>query len=235
MATAIRVDTREVSTTLKRLPFELATEGRKALVKAGQNFDNGLRKSFRARSSPQDEWLQVRSGRLRNSIGYEVSGAGLSDLQLKVFSAGVPYANIQEYGGTIVPKRGRYLAIPTAANQTQGGRARGGAGVARFPSARAFIAEHEGETFFLRSKGGTGPLLLMWSKPDTGTRRRAKLGRGSKTRPVAMFTLVTKVTIPPRFGFRRTWDAQAPARFDLFKAAVQKALDRASGQGGIRG
>jgi len=79
--------------------------------------------------------LRVRSGRLRNSIAGKVEPrpGGLA----VVLSAGgrtggadVAYAGIQEEGGTIRPKRGRYLAIPVHDALSTA------AGVQRYPSAR---------------------------------------------------------------------------------------------------
>tara|TARA_Y100000310_G_C20513128_1_gene729861 strand:- start:369 stop:884 length:516 start_codon:yes stop_codon:yes gene_type:complete len=79
--------------------------------------------------------LRVRSGRLRNSIAGKVEPrpGGLA----VVLSAGgrtggadVAYAGIQERGGTIRPKRGRYLAIPVHDALFTA------AGVQRYPSAR---------------------------------------------------------------------------------------------------
>lgn len=69
--------------------------------------------------------LNVRSNRLRSSIGsrvYERSG----ELSAVVGSGArhgnrVKYANIHETGGTITPKRTKFLAIPLAAARTRGG------------------------------------------------------------------------------------------------------------------
>ncbi len=46
--------------------------------------------------------LQARSGALRDSIAYRLDVAGDS-ADLELFSDGVPYAGIQEYGGTTAP------------------------------------------------------------------------------------------------------------------------------------
>jgi hypothetical protein len=75
--------------------------------------------------------LKVRSGHLRRSIHYQVierskqliavigSGVGIGER--------VKYANIQETGGVIRPKRGKYLTVPLDAARTRAGASRGSA------------------------------------------------------------------------------------------------------------
>lgn len=75
--------------------------------------------------------LHVRSGRLRRSIHTEVTATS-DGAQMALRAGGdkeVVYARIHEVGGTIVPKNGKFLAIPLAPALT-------GAGVSRYPSPR---------------------------------------------------------------------------------------------------
>lgn len=84
--------------------------------------------------------LAVRSGLLRNSIRAEVRQVeGGGELAL---SASPIYARIQEEGGTIRPKRGRYLAIPLR-GAAPGDRA--GAFVFTSASGRKFLARRTEE------------------------------------------------------------------------------------------
>lgn len=86
--------------------------------------------------------LAVRSGLLRNSIRAEVRQVeGGGELAL---SASPIYARIQEEGGTIRPKRGRYLAIPLR-GAVPGDRAGAGAFVFTSASGRKFLARRTEE------------------------------------------------------------------------------------------
>lgn len=122
--------------------------------------------------------LRVRSGNLRRSI------AGTVQNQLRspqvVLSAGgrvegggeVPYATTQEFGGTIRPKRVKWLAIPNEIARTP-------AGAARYKTARdyprplAFV--HLG-----------GPRAMLWDAQEE----------------VAAYALLKKVEIKPKWYAR---------------------------------
>ena len=52
-----------------------------------------------------------RSGKLRDSVKLDGSPGG--ELFVSVGGVGVPYAGIQEEGGEITPKSGKYLTIPS--------------------------------------------------------------------------------------------------------------------------
>lgn len=67
--------------------------------------------------------LKVRSGRLRNSIASSVSIIGKA--VVGVVGTNVPYAKTHEFGATITPKRGKYLAIPIGGALTPAGVPRG--------------------------------------------------------------------------------------------------------------
>ena len=56
--------------------------------------------------------LKVRSGHYRRSIrsGVDSKHSGV----MGFLSANIPYASIHEYGGTIYPKKGKYLRFPIA-------------------------------------------------------------------------------------------------------------------------
>lgn len=66
--------------------------------------------------------LVVRTGALLNSIGAskkveEVGG----NIVGSIGPEGIPYAAIQEFGGTVVPKNKQFLAIPTSENRRADG------------------------------------------------------------------------------------------------------------------
>ena len=74
--------------------------------------------------------LKVRSGRLMNSIGSRVEVT--NDQVVATIGSGaragdpVVYSRIHEVGGTIRPKNGQYLTIPTENAKTLGGDSKGG-------------------------------------------------------------------------------------------------------------
>lgn len=107
---------------------------------------------------------------------------------------GVKYARIQQYGGTITPKRSQYLTIPIGANLTP-------AGVARY-SARSVP-----NSFFVKTRGGK--LLLMG---------------GSKGRARPYFVLVKSVYIPPRLEFFQTVQSLRARRVQRLRRALEASL-----------
>lgn len=96
---------------------------------------------------------KVRSDFLRNSIHHEIEEAQVGGFSL-VLKAGnrtsIRYARMQEEGGTIRPKKGRFLAIPMSNAKTA-------AGVPRWPTPRAvpglFALNLRGRIFLVRKQG----------------------------------------------------------------------------------
>lgn len=207
---------------LNRIPARVNGELKKSLAQSGERFVNAMKDQLGARySNPHSAEDRLASRRgdagLLGSFGHTLTGefGTANPLTLLAYSAGKPYARIQEFGGTITPKRGRFLTIPTAGNLTP-------AGVTRFPSARDFIETHPGETFFLRPKANPGSLLLMWQKPNPASRKSS--GVKGKGEAIPMFFLTKKVTIPPRLGLRKTWASLAPERRKAIGEALQRAV-----------
>lgn len=195
-----------LSRTLAEIPRVARREMKRELRTWGQDWEDVVRGRF---SAGGESNLHNRTGFLRNSVGFQVID-GANALSLRASSRGVIYARIQEMGGVIRPVNARFLTIPMPANRTAGGDI-------RYKSARAFIATHPGETFFLRTPDGE--LLLMWRKPTQAARRSIGAKRGEA---VALWRLVTKVEIPgpaapnkrraSRFGFFDSWHNLAPKR-----------------------
>ncbi len=160
--------------------------------------------------------LHRRTGALARSMRQNVGGRSLPSLNMRLSSAGVPYARLHELGGVITPKRAKFLTIPMPDNMTP-------AGVTR-KSARAALSE--GRTgagrfgvIFLRTRKG---LFIV----RTGARRRISSALGQTRvnkhgRTVSknttrkdtfefLFRLVKRVKVDPRLGFFKTWDKQVP-------------------------
>lgn len=96
--------------------------------------------------------LRVRTGRLRSSIQSQVEEAGGGvRVVVQAGDAEVPYARIQEEGGTITPRNARFLAIPVGPALTS-------AGVSRFASprdvqglhfAKGTLKDQQGQTWYI--------------------------------------------------------------------------------------
>ena len=156
------------------------------------------------------ERLNVRSGFLRRSIAFRVEGDAAAP-ELIVSAGGgrgnrgeLRYAAIQEYGGTVVPKKGQWLAIPVGPALTP-------AGVARFATARDVP-----DLRFIRLPGG-GAIL-------------AKVKPGKKGQPSQLtvyFDLRRSVTLRGRYymlqGVKPAFDAFQPRLAAQVVAAVGAA------------
>lgn len=147
--------------------------------------------------------LAVRSGRLRNSVGMEVKATGVG-IELEVWAgrdANVKYAALQEHGGVVRPRNGRFLAIPV-------GPARTGAGV---------------------TKGGwesprTAPVKLRFVPIRGGTMGRLVMDQRGKS--TTAYLLVRSVKIKPTHYMRDTAEAAKAAFPELFTAALERAVRR---------
>jgi hypothetical protein len=127
--------------------------------------------------------LSMRSGRLVAAIlgSVRVTGQTFAAIEGQIGAPGVPYARIQETGGTISAKSGRFLAIPLPA-------ALDGHGVPLQSSPRDWP-----NTFCAQSKAGN---LLIFQR------------RGTTVIP--LYVLKTQVAIPPRLNMGATLRAGIP-------------------------
>lgn len=205
---------------LAKLPSAVDVEMRKAFRAHGAFFEGYMKaKRFRGYAGPKNSGvlLQNRSGLLRKSFSHTVGG-GLGQgqpLTLLVFSQGTKYARLQEYGGTITPKRARNLTIPLSDNLT-------GAGVARYPSARDLLSRYPKQVHFLTTKKGK-TFIVSEGKPG---RQRAD----PKSSDLQWLWILKKsVEVPPRLGFRDSWRSVAVTkdRVVRFNEAVKRAAARA--------
>ena len=105
-------------------------------------------------------------------------------------------AHAHEYGATIKPKKGKYLAIPLTKEAQAAG------------SPRAFS-----DLYFVNAKGGN--LLMV----------RDKKKHGGKTESETMYLLVKSVTLPERSFIRASFDAQQDELGGIVTKAMVKMLD----------
>ena len=200
----------KIDAMLERAPARVAARLKTEFRHWGEDWERGVQDRFGSgdvETGSAGATIRSRTNTLRRSLRAEVSGSTLSDLRLRCVTRGVPYARIQEFGGEIRPKKGRLLAFPTEIGLTAAGRPKGG-----FESARRFIEQHKGETFFLRAKkSGSGAVLLMWNRPNR-----------KRNATVAAFVMVPRVELsgpraprkkgPSRLGFFDTWKGLAERR-----------------------
>jgi hypothetical protein len=127
---------RQLSARLSSIGPAVRSNARKELPVIGEHLATYGRDHF------EDSGLNVRTGDLRRSIAaMEVTEDEHGLRGGMVAGQGLPYARIQEEGGTIVPVNGQYLTIPI-------GEALTASGVARFA---APDAEAEGYKTFVRN------------------------------------------------------------------------------------
>jgi hypothetical protein len=133
--------------------------------------------------------VQSRTGRLRDSFDYVIGEKG-DNLMLKIYSAGVPYAEVQELGtkvtGPIRPRNSKYLTIPLDDAKTGMGIARG--------SARSFR-----DTF----------VLNLGTRSNTPSDMRGVgsmfIVQESRQGLKWLFMLRKRVELPGGLGFFYTW------------------------------
>lgn len=160
--------------------------------------------------------LQVRSGRLRASVEYDVRDEGAA-VTLALRAGGgakdVRYARLQEYGGIVKPVVAKYLAIPV-------GPALTGRGTPRYPSPR----DVPGLTFALSRRGQ--PMLVKRSDERRGKRRTAQAGE-------VWYLLRRSVTIRGVHYLRDARDAAAAALPVVIAEAVTARLVAEVRRGGV--
>jgi len=162
--------------TFDRFPEIINDAAVKAFQVHGRSFENYM-VSTRLRGRPG---LARRSGDLARSFRYTVMSKGNRPV-LRVWTTS-KYAAIHERGGTIVPKKSKYLAIPVGPSLQP-------TGASKYSSPR----EIEG-LIFMKKRGGK-PFL-------------ARMNRDGK--PIVYFLLRDKVVIMPRLGMAKSWKRVAP-------------------------
>jgi hypothetical protein len=141
--------------------------------------------------------LSQRTGALNEAIlnSVTVTGATFADIRGMIGAPGIPYARIQETGGTIRAKNGSFLAIPLPAAMTSDG-------VPLLPGPRSW------PNTFIRKTAAGNVVIFM------------KLGE----RIVPLYVLKPEVTIPARLGMRATLEAGMPYFIDRAMDAMVKAV-----------
>ncbi len=174
----IIVDATRADQVLTALPNRIRPNLVDRFRELGQKFEHLIKGTLLT-----GEVLNRRSGMGQRSIFYRIEDDQANDRVTLVVGANLavaPYMRILAYGGTIRPKRAKFLTVPMPAALTA-------SGVARF-SARDVMEQpkaHGYEGTFIANQ-------MIFGIPPGGRGRRAQLG----PRAVPLFALKDEVQIP---------------------------------------
>lgn len=175
----------EIQAALKGFEQSMAKK-RAALPPAGRKalylWAEGAMGHFKVKRLTGRPGLKSVSGDLLKSFHHRESGEALNDLRSHLYTTS-KYAAIHEFGGTIRPKKGNFLAIPLKGS----------------PATRA-----SGEPLYHSPLKQTLPQQLDFFVDERGTGRFFLIDNTGQ----AWFRLVKKVKIPARMRFRETIKAQ---------------------------
>ena len=188
-----------VNSWIRNIPRAMFKDVKKEFQKSALAMSNQVKDNTKNK-------LKVRTGALRRSIGQEVTGTSIMDLQASIYSAAyvgsqeLKYAKIHEYGGTInaidkyvrVPG-GPYLNIPTSDNKTA-------AGVTRLQAREVF---NQGG-YIAKTRSGKWGVFLDGKM---------------------MFVLKKSVTIPERLGMRQSVDDEIPTLLGNLANIIGRNID----------
>lgn len=162
-----------------------------------RNMD-GYQGGSRAKSAP----LQVRTGKLAQTVSGKLLGSSAKDYAAAITagSASVPYAGIQEFGGTIKPVRAKALRVPLPDILTAGGDVKG--------------------KYQIYERGGT--YSTGDGKPTWISGRAIMIEENG--RPMPIWALMASVKIPPRLGIGKTIEKSQPEIRQQLVEAVGTAL-----------
>ena len=192
---------------------------RSAMIERFQPWSPGFRHS-------EDSPIRIRSGALRRSLSVRMSGTTLDDMRLTESAGGseaAPHAALQEFGGTITPKAGKWLAIPMEGALTGSGQPeRGYESPRNVPDLFFFQTNRDvalNRAWLVRSEDWQrGPTALESEIP------RASRSKRAEPKLEFLYMLVKSVTVPPRLGMRDTEAKLAPQRLDDFWNWLRREL-----------
>ena len=195
-----KVSAAKVEKLIKTHPGILYRHMLSAFAQMGQDWRAGMDARFSG--GP----IRSRTGKLQRGLRHRVTGSTFKTLKLTMSSGSLPYAAIQEFGGTITPKNAQYLTVPLS------GVLGGESGKVRLTARQAI----ERGAFFFR----TGGKLFI-------ARRK---GKGLQL----LFVLKKSVELKPRLGMREVWESFSGKRKKLIDRALKSALADSKRAGGGR-
>jgi hypothetical protein len=206
--TELTINLDEVRIQINALMKRISGEVVRAAV--GTAFQRGATKigGFIAKNFLSGQVLNRRTGNLARSVEgiYEVS-EGLPRLRVGVFkSPARNYARMQEFGGTITPKKAKSLAVPVGAGAITP------AGVSKYDSPR----QYPGELQYIPINRGNLVALLV----DPKEKRKAEGERMKAT-----YLLLRRVRVKARPFLRPGVMAFLPELTQEVGRSIRKVLD----------
>lgn len=213
MAGAITLTIPEASlrqAKLKGLPQRLRRAHKRVLAKAATEAVNYAQATYRDAARTTDIATVRRTGELRKRYqwrpGAETANSVEVEWGMVQGSQPLRYGRMQELGGVVRAKPGKFLAIPLDAVKTARGVARTTARDAMQNPPRGFD-----KTFFLRSKRNPDKAFIM------GQRRN-----GKDMEP--LFVLVRQVKVPARPAIAPTMRHMRPRVIEALQDATNEVL-----------
>lgn len=235
-------DGRAARARLEKRKQELRARITQEFQRGKANFMRSMVRERLSGASPSS--LARRTGQLARSLDAVVVAHDKAVVMVGFIGGGVPYAKIHEYGGTITPKNGKYLAIPLGPAKTKGGDSRV-SGPRNWPNKLIFIkgkgttkllVEVLGKTVTKKTEktigipGGGTVIATSIRKVFERAFKTVKVGKTNtpggtfdvvkKTSIRPIFLLVESVTIPARLNFRTTFQREANTTLDRVREAV---------------
>ena len=203
----------------REAPVRAVKAARQSLVLIGIRWERDMKGRFRPYSRGQGlldinttDNLRDTSGKLKHSIRSTVVGRRLESLRLllRAGDAGMaPYANIQEYGGTIHSK-GKLLTVPTVFAKDSRGMIKSDARLTGSRTTQGGLA-----TYVKKTAGGN---LFIFA-------RQVGFGAGLRAGPgVPLYMLRGSVKIRKRLGMRTTLREVLKEEKDIMMRSISRAI-----------
>lgn len=216
MSVSLKIDGSAFKRFVAKIPGGLREAQRVGLKQVGAKWQAHVTKERMRSAGVGGVGVRTRTSKLRSGRFDEVL-EDKESVALRVGIAGVPYAAIHEFGGTVRAKASKWLTIPVGPALTPSGVARGPA--RSFPNLTLLVP-----------KGlNRSPMLGVWkavgeeisSEQAVARIRSRNVYQGVSTNFrtgklrasifVPYFILKKSVKIPARLGFYPTWRTWAPA------------------------
>ena len=208
----VKFDVRDASLrrTLKRLPTALESELHSAMTRFATDHIESMTRKMRGDG---EGLVKTRTGFLRDRMTYETRRqGGVGGLRTRVFVAGVKYANVQEFGGTIKPVRSKYLTVPMDSIKNPSGTIKG-----RYSG---------GARSYMNSAQGKERGVFVWRNALGGAFIAEKANKKGQLR--LLWKLVRQVKIKGNLGWFATWRKGADSRRVILQQAADRAVARST-------
>lgn len=188
----IQFETSELRKKIRKLIQVAPRLGRQALARAGAYHVREMGKRFVPYGSGSASGfggsIQRRSGALINSFKFQLEDSGGSP-RVVMFTDSTAYARKQEFGGTIVPVRRKFLTVPLPPALTASGVLKGGARLVE-----------RGDDYYTAD----GKRTAIFGDPNVSA-IIAAVNPGRRGTITPLYALKRSVRLRPRLGFMKTF------------------------------